>query len=322
MVDFTVAIRTYNGAKRLPAVLEQLRWQVDTEQISWEVVIVDNNSTDKTAAIIQQYQVNWPQRYPLHYYFEPRQGAAIARRRAVKESQGELIGFIDDDNLPSASWVAAAYAFGKAYPKAGAYGGQIHGEFEVEPPKNFKKIAPFLALVERGPQPFCYNTYNKVLPPGAGLVVRKQVWLDRVPERFFLQGPVAGTLGSKGEDLEALSYIQNAGWEIWYNPEMHIRHTIPNWRLERDYLISLVRSVGLARHKIRMIRLQAWKRPLAFSLYLTNDLRKAILHLVKHKKILKTDTVAACEMELLLSGIVSPFYLWRQSLRKLNQVKS
>ncbi|NJL09746.1 MAG: glycosyl transferase, partial [Calothrix sp. SM1_7_51] len=106
-----------------------------------------------------------------------------------------------------------------------------------------------------------------------------------------------------------------AGWEIWYNPEMHIYHQIPKARLEKDYLISLVRGIGLARHHIRMLRLPPWKRPLLFPLGLLNDLRKAILYFLKNYKIIKSDLVAACEMEFLLSSIISPFYLWQKSLK-------
>ena len=69
MLNFSVAIRTYNGEKYLPLLLEKLRSQVNTENISWEIVIVDNNSTDNTARIIQEYQLDWPESYPIHYFF-------------------------------------------------------------------------------------------------------------------------------------------------------------------------------------------------------------------------------------------------------------
>ena len=101
MVDLTVAIRTYNGEKRLPAVLDKLRSQVDTESFSWEIAIVDNNSTDNTAKIIQQYQSNWLPSSPINYYLETKQGASFARQRVIQESRGTLIGFLDDDNVPT-----------------------------------------------------------------------------------------------------------------------------------------------------------------------------------------------------------------------------
>jgi glycosyltransferase involved in cell wall biosynthesis len=99
MVDFTVAICTYNGEKRLPDVLERLRSQVDTDSITWEILVIDNNSTDKTAKVVGDYQVRWSQPYPLKYCFEAKQGLAFARRCAIREATSDLIGFLDDDNL-------------------------------------------------------------------------------------------------------------------------------------------------------------------------------------------------------------------------------
>lgn len=316
-VDFTVAIRTYNGEKELPELLERLRSQVNTDRISWEIVIVDNNSKDNTAKIIKEYQSNWPEAYPLKYYFEPQQGAALARKRCLEEAKGCLVGFLDDDNLPDSNWVAAGYTFGQAHPQAGAYGSQIHGEFEIEPPKDFAKIAVFLAIIERGEQPFCYSdNKNKVLPPGAGLVIRKQAWLESVPDRLLLSGPQGKSLSAKGEDMEILSYIEQAGWEIWYAPSTQIYHKIPAWRMERDYLISLVGKSGLTRHHIRMLRLKPWQRPLAFFAYLANDIRQVLLYFIKYCKILKNDTVAACEMALLLSILISPIHTLRIHLSR------
>ncbi len=160
-IDFAVAIRAYNAADRLPDILDKLKIQEGIEEINWEIVIVDNNSKDNTAQIIADYQSNWKEKFPLKYFFEPRQGASIARRTAMEKTQGSLVGFWDDDNLPAPDWVAQAYAFGKSHPKAGAYGGQIHGEFETEPPPDFKKIAVYLAIIERGQKSFCYNQHQK-----------------------------------------------------------------------------------------------------------------------------------------------------------------
>ncbi|XDE63975.1 glycosyltransferase [Arthrospira platensis BEA 1257B] len=64
MIQLTVAIPTYNGENRLPEVLEQLRCQRATESIRWEVLVVDNNSSDGTAAVVQQFQKDWPKKSP------------------------------------------------------------------------------------------------------------------------------------------------------------------------------------------------------------------------------------------------------------------
>jgi len=218
-VDITVAIPTYNGESRLPEVLDRLRSQVHTQNFSWEILIVDNNSIDNTAKVIQAYQADWSEIFPLKYYFEAKQGAAFARRHAIEVARGTLIGFLDDDNLPASDWVAAAYEFGQKYPAVGAYGSQIHALLETVPPDNFHRIAPFLAITERGSQPLQYEPSKKLLPPSAGLVIRKQAWLESVPKQMILTGRVSGNMLTS-EDLEMLSYIQKSSWEIWYNPAM------------------------------------------------------------------------------------------------------
>ncbi|NJO50536.1 MAG: glycosyltransferase family 2 protein [Leptolyngbyaceae cyanobacterium RM2_2_4] len=109
MVDFTVAIPTYNGAQRLPDVLEALKLQTGTESFIWEVLVVDNNSQDTTAEVVKAYQQN--SLYLIRYCLETTQGAGFARKRAIHEAKSKLIGFLDDDNIPAESWIAAAYAF-------------------------------------------------------------------------------------------------------------------------------------------------------------------------------------------------------------------
>ena len=310
MVDITVAIPTYNGATRLPAVLDQLRSQTGTEQINWEILIVDNNSTDNTAELVKNYQQNWLETVPLNYVLETQQGAAFARKRAVKESKASLIAFLDDDTIPALDWVKQADQFAKEHPQAGAFGSQIHGVYEVEPPANFERIKAFLAITERGDQPLLYSPKSKLLPPSAGLVVRRDAWLNCVPDHCILTGRVQGLMLTS-EDLEVLSYIQQSKWEIWYNPGMEINHQIPKNRLEKDYLISLIRGIGFSRYITRMIGVKPMMKPILIVAYLINDLRKILLHLLKYGNQIKTDLVPIVELELLTSSLLSPFYLWK-----------
>ncbi|MBW4615701.1 MAG: hormogonium polysaccharide biosynthesis glycosyltransferase HpsE [Desmonostoc vinosum HA7617-LM4] len=316
-LDFTVAIPTYNGAGRLPELLERLQNQINTENFSWEIIVVDNNSTDNTAQVVQAYQQNWQCPYPLRYCFEEQQGAAYARKKAVGVASGKLIGFLDDDNYPVSNWVAAAYAFGQKYPHAGAYGSQIHPEWEVEPPENFQRLAPFLAITERGNLPLLYEAKKRLLPPSAGLVVRQEAWLASVPKQPILTGRANGNMLTS-EDLEMLSYIQKAGWEVWYNPEMEIYHRIPKSRLQREYLIPFFRGIGLSRYVTRMVNVKPFYKPVAFLAYIVNDLRKITFHLLRYRNKLKSDLVAACEMQLFLSSLISPFYLWKNGYLETN----
>lgn len=302
-VQFCVAIRTYNGERHLPEILTALQQQVGLADIRWEVLVVDNCSTDRTAAIIRTYQKNWSLDCPLRYVYEPRQGSSFARRRAIEEAQAPLIGFLDDDNIPHPTWVSAAIAFAKSHPQAVAFGSQIHGRFEVSPPPGFERIAGFIPIVER-PESLCFTEghYDRInmLPPGAGLVIQRQAWLDHVPQTLTLKGPVGTSLALKGEDIEALLYIKRSGGEIWFNADMHIDHHIPPSRLERSYLLRFFKGVGLSRAHTRALTCRPWLRPWKLSLFAINDLRKLMLHLVSSGPGVHRDLVTACEFQLRL----------------------
>jgi glycosyltransferase involved in cell wall biosynthesis len=307
-MDITVAIPTYNGTARLPEVLQQLHRQLETEDITWEILVVDNNSSDNILEVIRHYQSLLPR---LRYCQELRQGAGFARHLALEEAKGELVAFLDDDTTPDLHWVKAVADFAQTHPQAGAYGSQIHADYAVPPPPNFARIAPFLAITERGNLPLLYRKNNRLLPPSAGLVVRKAVWQQYIPAEMTLSGRVEGNMLTS-EDLEMLSYIQASPWQIWYNPAMEITHKIPATRLEKKYLIPFLRGIGYSRYVTRTIATHGLKKYLLTLAYFGNDLKKILLHLLKYRTKVKTDLVAACELELLTSSLISPFFLWRK----------
>lgn len=307
MVNFTVVIPTYNGAQRLPRVLDALRSQIVSTSLSWEIVVVDNNSKDTTAQIVQQYQLGWQASVPLRYVTETRQGLAYARQCGVEAAQGTWVGFLDDDTTPDKNWIVAAYQFGQQHDKAGAFGGQIHGEFEVPPPQNFERIKSFLAIKERGPTPHLYQPEALNLPPGAGLVIRKQAWLEAVPAQ--LQRTTRG-----GNDFEISICMHRKGWEIWYNPDMHIYHHIPRKRLERDALVSLSHTVGSCICELRLINVDMIQKPVIIARILLGNLRRTIRHILTYRLKIKDDVVLMCELVFFIAGFMSPFYLLRKRL--------
>jgi glycosyltransferase involved in cell wall biosynthesis len=309
MINFTVVICTYNGANRLPYLLDQLISQFIPNHFLWEIIIVDNNSSDQTASVIQQYQSQYHCIVPIHYTFEPQQGIAFARKRGIKLAKGELIGFLDDDNIPNQNWVMSAYDFAQSHPDAGAYGSHIEAQYEIHPPANFERIACLLAIIDRGEKTFRYDVLERwLMPPGAGLVIRKKAWLNSVPSQLIFTGAQIQSLANKGEDIEALSYIRQQGWEIWHNPNMKISHQIPCERLQKSYLMKLCRSVGLSRYPTRMLQYSAWQKPLFIVIHFLYDLYKFITHYLKYKIILQQDLVSRCEQELLLYSLFSCFY--------------
>lgn len=316
-INITVAICTYNGEKRLPRVLEALRSQTQIDKISWEVIVINNNSRDRTEQVVQSYQDNFP--CPLYLYFEPQPGIAVARRLAVKMAKGEFIAFIDDDNIPAQDWVNAAVTFARNYPQAGAFGSRLIPEYEVPPPANFEQIACFLAISDRGNVPFRYDLLSRWLfPAGAGMVIRTQAWLECVPSSPVLTGVSQQSLSAKGEDIETLSYLRQKGWQIWHNPDLKITHVIPKKRLEKLYLFRLFRGVGLSRYQTRKLQFPSVLFPLILILYCLNDGRKLLFFFGRNLLTTQIDLVAQCQRELWLYSLLSPLYHWWQFLdRKL-----
>jgi len=315
IIDFTVVIPTYNGENRIPEVLAALTAQADVSSLSWEILVVDNNSDDRTRQVVEALQKSWQSsiNVSVRYCFESKQGLAYARQCGIKNARSELIGFIDDDVLPAPTWVSEAYKFGRKYHSAAAYGGQIHGNFEVSPPKGFERIKSFFAIRERGDIPHKYQPETLSLPPGAALVVRKSAWEKSVPEKLKLVGRINGMMLS-GEDFEALLYLYHAGWEIWYCPTMHAYHQIPKHRLERDYLMALARGCGLCVCALRWTNVRVWQRPLVSIRIFLGGLRRFILYIWKYRESLNRDIIVAFEINFIAATIISPIFLLRKIL--------
>ncbi|MDA0266019.1 MAG: hormogonium polysaccharide biosynthesis glycosyltransferase HpsE [Cyanobacteria bacterium] len=309
-LDITVAIPAYNGAKRIPLVLDRLKRQIKTEGLHWEVLVVDNNSQDNTAEVIKQCQTQWSDEVSLRYCFEPRQGAAFARQKAVKEAKGELIGFLDDDNLPEENWLSEAVGFSHRYPHAGAFSGRIYGCYEVSPPEGFEKIKAFLAIRDHGSEVISFEADKLRLPPAASLVVRKQAWLECVPTQPALTGKLPG-LFIQGDDYEPLLYIYKGNWEILYNPDLKTSHQIPPQRFEEKYLLTLARGCGLSTSQLSLITAVSWQKPIIVARIFLGSLRRILFHFIRSRSRLNQDLAANFEFEFALGSLLSPFYIRR-----------
>lgn len=313
-MDFSIVIPTYNGARRLPEVLESLQGQVGTEGIAWEVLVVDNNSKDETAEVLSKYAQQWRPDSQLRYLFEAKQGPAYARYCGVKAvKSSSLMGFLDDDNIPGPNWVAQCFAFGRDRPQVGAYGGIIHAKLDNDPPPYFKQVKNYLTIYNRGKKAFQYqrNAKPRRIPAAPGVVIRKQAWSEAIPppEKLLIPGRDEKTMAA-GEDAEMMFYIQNSKWEVWHNPKMEIWHHITPDRLEKAYLLKLARGYGLSNHLVRLTRYYPWQRPLvqlAVPFYTVRDSLRVLNHYIKYKDVLEDDLGKACELEVKIGQLYSPY---------------
>lgn len=308
----TVAIPTYNGADRLPIVLEALLTQMGTEAIAWEIWVIDNNSTDRTLDVVRAFQGRSPR---ICWDQEPQQGAAFARQRAIERSRGDWVAFLDDDTVPDADWVAQVWNFARGdwvdRALVGAFGGRILPVLAGPEPVGFDRIRSLFAIVDRGDRPFVYEPRRGLLPPSAGLVVRRSAWLGVVPRRLILGGR-SGSTWLTSEDLEALVYVQRSGYRVAYCPAMRISHQIPARRLTANYLAPFARGIGWSRYVVRMVRVDRSHRAIATLAYGLSDLRRLLQWAARHPLGWQsTDPVLVCERSLLVSTLASSWVMGR-----------
>jgi glycosyltransferase involved in cell wall biosynthesis len=331
-MDFTIAIPTYNGAKRLPLLLSALDQQKPVPGIQWEVLVVDNNSQDDTARIVQAWQEKQLS-YGIRYCHETQQGAAFARQRAIREATGTWVGFLDDDLTPDENWLGAAIRFRDFRPRLGAFSGKIRGVYEIKPPPDFDKIKAFLAIRDHGNKPRPFAPEHLQLPPAASLVVRRSAWLESVPAEQKLTGPIQQRFSHKrsnlliqGEDYESLLYLHRANWEIWYTPDLVASHHIPATRFDRDYLLTLSKACGLPTFQLLLVLSKSpVETILMFFRTLLGNIRRLVLHWLKYGKRIDREVVPGCLWAFYYGSFLSPFvgiangFLAMQRIRKADE---
>lgn len=125
----SVVICCHNSARLLPPTLEHLKAQQVVGGIRWEVIVVDNASTDETAKVALRC---WPNDFPvrLRVVAEPKLGLSHARERGFREAQFEIVGFVDDDNWLCEGWVAAVSDALTNDPDLGGVGSLVYPVLE------------------------------------------------------------------------------------------------------------------------------------------------------------------------------------------------
>jgi len=246
MWGVSLVICSHNGASRLLAVLAHVALQRVPLGLPWEVVLVDNASTDDTAAVAR---ANWPVKdapAPLRVVYEGELGLTQARCRGLREARYEIVCFIDDDNWLAPDWLQIVVEVMGRHAEVGACGGMLDAAFELSPPQWFDHVQKYYAV---GPQHDCAGdiTWSRGYLWGAGLTVRKTAWKELAAAGFrFELHDRAGHALTSGGDAELCLALRLAGWKLWYEPAMKMKHYIPASRMEWQYLERVARGFGAA----------------------------------------------------------------------------
>jgi len=252
-VRLSVCICTYNGGARLPAVFECLIRQTAPRE-QWEILVVNNASKDDTASVAADL-LRQPGLPEGRIAPEPEQGITFARRRAAIEARGEIVCFLDDDNLPNPDYVATALRIFAEHPKTGSVGGKIKAEWEVEPTPLVRAVEQYaLAIVDMGEEPRVF-TWVAQGPVCAGMCIRRDMLLAALGDVELCRA-VPGRKGSRltsGEDEVLAVKVYQAGYERRYDPSLCMRHRLNSKRMTREYLLRLYDGIGRGQTAVRRL---------------------------------------------------------------------
>jgi glucosyl-dolichyl phosphate glucuronosyltransferase len=228
-MENSVVIATHNRADDLRETLLSLA-QLSTTT-SWEVIVVDNNSTDHTRAVVEALQPGYPT--TLTYLFEQEQGRSAALNAGFRAARGEIILTTDDDVRVEPDWldqgVAALRRFDCAF-----VGGKVlpiwGGQRPFWLPETGGRLWVPIAMLDFGPEPVEFATRA---PLGVNMALRKDV-LERAGYFDNTLGRKAGTLLGQ-EVREWCMRVRAAGMTGYYIPEMVIHHKVVRSRLTKNY---------------------------------------------------------------------------------------
>jgi glycosyltransferase involved in cell wall biosynthesis len=233
-------ICTHNRAELLKRTLASLARQSLAPE-DYEVVVIDNASTDGTAAAVQAADMGEAH---LHYCFEPRLGLSIARNRGLAETDAPYVAFIDDDATADSGWIGALLSAIEAEPHPISVGGKIDLHLEAPlPPWLPKSSLSTLGQVDHGPEPHACD-YPREALYCSNLAFDRQRLLDE--GGFNLRLGRTGKNLISNEELDVLNRLQARGGLIFYEPRALVHHYVPKQRLNMIWHLRRTFSQGMS----------------------------------------------------------------------------
>jgi glycosyltransferase involved in cell wall biosynthesis len=241
----SVIICCYNSEARLPRTLQHLADQKLSDDFNWEIIVVDNASTDQTKEVAAaSWKSTGKRQERLKIVGQPVQGLSFARAKGVEASQFDIILFCDDDNWLDSNYVLNARNILQSDPTIGALGGVGTAVADVELPVWFEKYKGCYACYPQNDRDGEMKGSGAFLY-GAGMVVRREC-LSALSLKGFtpLLPDRIGTKLTSGGDAELSYAIRLTGYKLWYSSELKFSHYLPSVRLSIDYLHRLISSMS------------------------------------------------------------------------------
>jgi glucosyl-dolichyl phosphate glucuronosyltransferase len=251
-MNITVVLCTYNRCQSLAKTLESIVVSKLPEHIEWEVVVVDNHSSDQTRGVIEDFQRRYSGRF--RYVFEAERGLSAARNAGIRSARGDIIAFTDDDLTVEPTWLWNLVCPLSNGEWSGV-GGRILPEQKMTPPRwlalegKYGMGGVLFAHFDLGDKPCELDR-----PPyGANMAFRKAMFEKHGVFRTDL-GPSPGN-EIRNDDTEFGRRLMAAGERLRYEPSAVVYHEIPKHRVSKSYFLKWWFDYGRAQAR------EAGRRP-------------------------------------------------------------
>lgn len=247
-LDISVVIATYNRCEMLSRALDSVLNQ-DAGSVRYEVIVVDNNSIDRTRDVVATLSEGGETR--LRYVFEGRQGVAHARNAGIAAAMAPIVAFTDDDVRVAPSWLTEIKRALDEHPDVDSVGGAILPRWPSDPPAWLTRdhwVGP-LALQEYGPVPFYVNTERPLSLAAANLAFRKSLF-----ERIGGFNP-AFSIGGDHSDTEMLIRLFRNNLQSLYTPRILVTADVQPERLAKAYHRRWFFRAGRAQAQMRFLEI-------------------------------------------------------------------
>jgi glucosyl-dolichyl phosphate glucuronosyltransferase len=231
-IKISAVVCTLNRSDYLRKAIKSLAEQT-LESSMFEVLVVDNHSTDNTKAVVTEEFAHVPN---LKYIFEPILGLSQARNTGWQQAQGNYIAYLDDDAIANPRWLEQIIrAFETVTPQPGCVGGKVEPIWEAPRPDWLPdELLPLLTVVDWSNTPIVLNKDQYIA--GANMAFPKML-LEAV-EGFNVNLGRKGKSLLSNEELLLRNKLQEKNYEIYYDPEIAVKHHVSASRLAKSWFVK------------------------------------------------------------------------------------
>jgi glucosyl-dolichyl phosphate glucuronosyltransferase len=238
--EVSVIICSYNRAAYIPLALQSLTAQTAAPHL-FEIIVVDNNSTDDTAAVCAGFIKAHPG-HSIQYFTETSQGSSFARNTGAAQAKGSLLCFMDDDAIAAPDYITNIIRFFTSNPQAHALGGRIIPRYIPQKPA---WISYHVASLVGN---FDYSTAveefaEEKYPLESNMIVSKADF-DSISGFSTAIPGVKGTLRIGGEGKDFFYRLKEKGKRVFYDPAVVVEHIVEVAKLTPEYMYRVASGIG------------------------------------------------------------------------------